>query len=385
MLAAWGVFAPSIDAGANGTRQKISGAQFGPGGKPAIYNLYNASVNVSYGLDFSGGARRELEALRAKSTYQRFVLEATYLTLCANVVTTAVAEASLRAQISATEELIGSSAKRLEVIKKQQQLGGASNADVLTQQAQLAQDRVALPALRNQLEQQRALLATLLGRLPSNPPEVALQLADLRLPAALPVSLPSQLVTQRPDVRQQEELLHQASAQIGVATSNMLPQITLSGAYGGSSSHSSTLFQGAGRAWSLSAGLTQPLFHGGQLMHKRRAAIAAYDEAGAQYRETVLVAFRNVADSLRAVSTDADTLNAVSEAAQAAAGSLAITDRQYSLGAVSYLTLLTAQRAEHQTRISLIQARAARFADTAALFQALGGGWWNRNNKEGLR
>jgi len=380
VLAAWGVLAPSIDAGANGTRQRISGAQFGPGGQPAIYNLYNASVNVTYGLDFVGGARRELEALRAQRDYQRFALEATYLTLCADVVTTAIAQASLRAQIAATQELIDSSAKRLDIINKQLQLGAASKADALAQAAQLAQDRAALPALLNQLDKQRTLLATLLGRLPSDAPDVALALGELYLPESVPVSLPSNLVNQRPDIRQQEELLHQASAQVGVATANMLPQINLSASYGGSAANSSALFQGAGRVWSLSAGITQPLFHGGQLRHKRRAAVAAYDQAAAQYRETVLNAFRNVADSLRALSADADSLNAYDQAEQAAAGSLAITDRQFNLGAASYLALLTSQRTEHQTRLALIQARASRLADTAALFQALGGGWWNRGD-----
>ncbi len=383
VLAAWGVLAPSIDAGANGTRQRISGAQFGPGGRPAIYNLYNASVNVTYGLDFAGGARRELEALRAQRDYQRFALEATYLTLCADVVTTAIAQASLRAQIAATQELIDSSAKRLDIIDKQLQLGAASKADALAQAAQLAQDRAALPALQNQLDKQRTLLATLLGRLPSEPPDASFHLSDLKLPESLPVSLPSNLVNQRPDIRQQEELLHQASAQVGVATANMLPQINLSASYGGSAANSSALFQGAGRVWSLSAGITQPLFHGGQLLHKRRAAVAAYDQAAAQYRETVLNAFRNVADSLRALTSDADSLNAYDQAEQAAAGSLAITDRQFSLGAASYLALLTSQRTEHQTRLALIQARAARLADTAALFQALGGGWWNRGDVAG--
>jgi len=378
VLAAWGVLAPAIDASAAGARQRVSGVQFGPTGEPAIYNLYNASINVSYGLDFFGRARRDLESLRAQREYRRFVLEATYLTLAANVVTTAVAEASLREQILATEQLIESSGKRLAVIEKQRQLGGASLAEVLSQRAQLAQDRATLPDLRSQLDQQRSLLATLLGRVPSDQPSAVFRLDELHLPVTIPLSLPSQLVAQRPDVRQQEELLHQASAQLGVATANMLPQITLSGSYGGSTSNFETLMQSANRVWSLSAGVTQPIFHGGQLLHERRAALAAYDEAAAQYRETVLTAFRNVADSLRALNADAETLNAVHEAHEAATASLAITDRQYALGGASYLALLAAQRTERQTRISLIQAHAARLADTAALFQALGGGPWNK-------
>ena len=375
VLAAWGVLAPSVDASADGTRQRISGAQFGPSGLPSIFNLYNASVSVSYGLDFFGGARRELESLRAQRDYQRFVLQATYLTLSANVVTAAIAEASVRAQLQATEALVAASAKRLDMIRKQQQLGGASQADVLAQQAQLAQDRANLPVLRRELDQQRSLLATLLGQLPSDQPEVAFHLADLQLPATIPISVPSDLVAQRPDVRQQEELLHQASAEVGVATSNMLPKLTLNGSYGGSTQNWDELLKASSRVWSLSASVTQPVFHGGQLFHRRRAAVAAYDQAAAQYRDTVLNAFRNVADALRALTADAETLSAVHDSHAAAAASLAITDRQYAVGAVSYLTLLTAQRTEQQTRVSLIQAQAARLADTAALFQALGGGW----------
>ena len=296
------------------------------------------------------------------------------MTLSANVVTTAVAEASVRAQIEATEQLVAASSKRLDTIRKQLQLGGASQADVLTQQTQLAQDRSTLPVLRKELDQQRSLLATLLGRLPSDQPTAEFRLSDLRLPETLPISVPSELVAQRPDVRQQEELLHQASAQIGVATSNMLPKLTLTGSFGGNSSNWDQLLKESSRVWSVSAGLTQPVFHGGQLLHQRRAAVAAYDQAAAQYRDTVLTAFRNVADSLRALTADAETLSAVHDSHAAAAASLAITDRQYAVGAVSYLTLLNAQRAEQQTRISLIQSQAARLADTAALFQALGGG-----------
>jgi NodT family efflux transporter outer membrane factor (OMF) lipoprotein len=382
-LAAWGVLAPAIDASGSGVRQRLSGAQFGPGSKSFVYNLYNASVNVSYAIDIWGGARRELEALRAQHDFQRYALEGTYLTLASNVVTTAITEASLRAQIATTERLVEASSQRLEVIKKQQRLGGASAADVLAQQAELAQDRATLPGLRDQLDKQRSLLATLLGRVPSDQPDAQFQLSDLHLPESVPVSLPSQLVTQRPDVRQQEELLHQASAQIGVATANMLPQISLSASLGASSTSSETLFRAANRTWSAGASVAQPLFHGGQLLHRRRAAIAAYDQAVAEYRETVLTAFRNVADSLQSLSDDADALGAQNDAQQTAAASLALTDRQYALGAVSFLTLLNAQRAESQAHVLLIQAQAARFADTAALFQSLGGGWWNREAHSG--
>ncbi len=377
VLAARGVLFPAVSGSASGERQRISGADFGPFGTPSTYNLYNASVSVSYALDLFGGARRDLEALEAQTDYQRYVLDAAYLTLAGNVVTTAIAEGSLRAQILATKNLIEASTRRLRIIEAQVQTGGASPADVLAEEAELAQDREALPALESQLDHERTLLATLLGRLPSEGPELKFELGDLRLPETLPVSLPSQLVAQRPDIRQQEALLHAASAEIGVATANMLPQLSLGATVGGASISAGTLFSGPNAIWSLSAGVTQPLFEGGQLLHRRRAAVAAYQAAAAQYRETVLTAFRNVADSLRALTADGETLAAAAQAEHAAAGSLAIIDRQFTLGAASYLALLTAQRTEQQSRIALIQAEAARLADTAALFQALGGADWS--------
>jgi NodT family efflux transporter outer membrane factor (OMF) lipoprotein len=376
VLAAWGVSFPAVDASAGASRQKISGAQAGLGNYSSIYNLFNASVNVSYGLDMFGGARRTLESMRSQSDYQHFALEATYLTLSANVVTTAVAEASLRAQILHTERMIEASRVRLDLIYQRQQAGLASAAEVFAQQAELGQYRATLPILRNELERQRALLATLLGQVPSDQPEATFQLSDLHLPDSVPVSLSSQLVSQRPDVRQQEELLHQASAQIGVATSNMLPQITLSGGYGSASLASNSLLNPASLSWGIAAGIVQPLVHGGQFLHMRRAAVAAYEEAAAQYRQAVLCAFRDVAESLQALTADAESVNALSEAEEAAAASLDTADRFYRQGTVGYLMVLTAQRTEHQVDIALIQAQAARLADTAALFHALGGGWW---------
>ena len=385
VLAAYAVLIPAVDATASGQRQRISGAEFGPNSPSFVYNLYNAAVNVSYGIDIWGGARRELESLKAQQDYERYALEATYLTLASNVVTTAIAEASLREQIATTERLVGASGHRLDVIKKQLQLGGASSADVLAQQAELAQDRAGLPGLRDQLDRQRSLLATLLGRAPGDQPDVQFHLSDLKLPVSLPVSLPSALVEQRPDVRQQEEVLHQASAQIGVATANMLPQLSLTASAGGSSTNSSTLLDAASRTWSVGGSISQPIFHGGRLFHQRRAAIAAYDEAFADYRQTVLTAFRNVADSLRALADDADALAEQNDAEQTAAASLSLTDRQYSLGAVSFLSLLNAQRAESQAHLLLIQAQAARYADTAALYQALGGDWASQDTSTAAR
>lgn len=378
------VLFPSIDAGISGERQKISGAAVGnPGSNINAFNLYNASVSMSYRFDIVGGGRRGLEALRSQVDYQSFQLEGAYLSLTSNIVTTAVQEALLRAQIRATQEILAVQEKQLEVVERQLQLGAVSRSDVLAQQTQLAQTRTSLPPLEKQLAQTRHRLAVLAGQLPSEAALPVFELDGLHLPQELPVSLPSSLVRQRPDIRASEALLHQASAQIGVATANLYPQITLSGNSGSETTLFRDLFASGTGVWSLGVSLLQPIFHGGELTAKRRAAIAAYDQAEAQYRETVLQAFQNVADALRTLEADAITLTAQAEAETAARNSLDITQKQFQLGAVSYLSLLNAQRQYQQALIGLVQAKAARHADTAALFQALGGGWWNRPAQAG--
>jgi NodT family efflux transporter outer membrane factor (OMF) lipoprotein len=372
------VYFPAVDAKGSVSREKFSGASFGQPGNGVIFTLYNASVDVTYSLDLFGGGRRELEALRSQVDYQRFQLEGAHLTLASNVVTAAVKEASLRAQIRSTEGIVKDLEKQLQVVERQFQLGGVSRSDVLAQQTQLAQTKVTLPPLQKALAQTRHLLAVLAGKMPGEAALPEFSLDKMNLPEELPVSLPSSLVRQRPDIRASEEVLHAASAQIGVATANLYPQITLTGSYGSESSSSDKLFSSGSSIWSLGAGLLQPVFHGGELLANRRAAVAAYDQAAAQYRETVLLAFQNVADALRALAEDARTLKAQAEAEAAARENLDLTAKQFELGGVSYLSLLNAQRQYRLAQFILIQAQAARFSDTAALFQALGGGWWNR-------
>jgi NodT family efflux transporter outer membrane factor (OMF) lipoprotein len=376
--ARFGAFFPQADASASATKQKISGASFGlPGSTSSSFTLYNASVSVSYALDLFGGTRRELEALSAQVDYQRYLLEGAWLTLTANLVTTAVQEGALRGRIEATREIVAAEEQQLALVERQFQLGGASRPDVLAQQAQLAQTRATLPALEKQLAQTRHLLAVLAGRFPAETGSLPeFDLDKMNLPRELPVSLPSALARQRPDIRAAEEFLHAASARIGVATANLYPQLTLTGSLGVEAPTPGDLFSRGSSIWGIGAGLLQPLFHGGELTAQRRAAVAVYEQAEAQYRETVLQAFRNVADVLRALEMDAQTLKAQSDAEAAARASLDLARRQFRLGAASYLTLLTAARQHQQARIGLVEARAARYSDTAALFQALGGGWW---------
>jgi NodT family efflux transporter outer membrane factor (OMF) lipoprotein len=351
------------------------------GTTPSMFNLYNASVNISYNLDLFGANKRQLEGLMAQVDYQRFEVEAAYQTLVANVVTTAITEASLRAQLKATREVLGSQQKQLDVINKQLALGGIARSIQLTQSTQLAQTQALISPLEKALELTRNQLAVYVGRLPSEAGLPEFDLDSLQLPAELPVSLPSSLVQQRPDIRASEALMHQANAQVGVATANLYPQINLTGSYGTSRIETSGI-SASSTLWNLGAGLTQPIFNAGSLNAKRRAAIAAYDLANANYRSTVLNAFKNVADSLRAIDSDAMTLQAQANAESLAKSSLDLTTQQFTIGAISYLNLLDAQRIYQQAHINLVQAQAARFTDTAALFQALGGGWWNQSDSE---
>ncbi len=368
---------PSVAATLGAQRQNASAITSGvPGG--LLYNVYNASVGVSYTIDAFGGARRELEGLQAAIDYGRYQVEAAYLSLTTNIVTTAIQEASLRAQLQATRDVIEAETRSLSLVQTQARLGAVARGTVLSQQALLAQAQATVPPLEKALAQTRHQLAVLVGRQPSDTGIPDFSLDALRLPTDLPVSLPSELLRQRPDIRAAEALLHEASAQIGVATANLYPQITLSGDVGVQALTPARLFRADNIVWSIAAGLTQPIFNGGALQARKRAAVAAFDLSAANYQQTVLTAFLGVANTLRALASDADALVAQAEAESLARQSLDLVTRQYRLGAASYFALLDAQRTWLQTRVALAQARAARLADSAALFQALGGGWWNR-------
>lgn len=375
-----GALLPRVDGNASARRQKTSGASLGqPAIEPIPFTLHSASVSISYAFDLFGGTRRELEALHAQVEYQRFQLEGAWLTLTANLVTTAVQEAALRAQIRATREIVAAEERQLGLVEQQFQFGAVPRSDVLALQAQLAQTLATLPPLEKELSRTRHRMALLAGRFPGASGMLPVfDLDGLTLPRELPVSLPSSLVRQRPDIRAAEALLHAASARIGVATANLYPQITLTGSLGSETSKVQDLFGRGTSVWGLGAGVLQPIFRGGELTAKRRAAVAAYSQAEAQYRGIVLQAFQNVADVLRALELDAQTLKAQADAEAAANASLDLARERFQLGAASYLVLLNAERQHQQARIGLVQAQAARFSDTAALFQALGGGWWNR-------
>jgi len=378
VYAAEGAFLPSFNLNETPTREKFSPASFGLPGKSSIFTIYNTNVSVSYGLDIFGGSRREVEALQAQAEYQQFQLQAARISLTANVATTYIQQASLQEQIRETENIIKLEKEQLTILQNQFNLGAIPKTAVLSQQTTLAQVEATLPGLRKSLTVQQHQLAVLTGHFPDELADDESGLDTLYLPTDLPLTIPSDLVSQRPDIRESEALLHAASAQIGVATANMLPQLNITGSYGSSALKTSDIFTKSNEVWNIAGGLTQPLFHGGTLFHERRAAVDAFKVAAAQYQGTVLKSFQNVADVLRALQYDAETLVAQNQAADAAKNSLDLARSQFKEGAISYLTLLDSERQYEQTDLSLIQAQAARYADTAALFQALGGGWWNQ-------
>jgi NodT family efflux transporter outer membrane factor (OMF) lipoprotein len=328
--------------------------------------------------DVFGANRRQVESLAAQTEMQRFALEATYITLSSNVAAAAIQEASLRAQIQATREIIAADEKSLQILRDQFRLGQAMRIDVAQQETALAQARATLPPLLLQFEQGRDLIRALVGNLPNQEVAETFELDALTLPKDLPLSLPAKIIEQRPDVRAAEAQLHAANAQVGVAVAAMLPQISITGSYGGNADQFAWMFRHGGPFWNLVGDITQPLFQGGTLLHRKRAANQALKQAAAQYQSAVITAYQNVADTLHASLSDADTLAASVEAERASKVTYDLTRRQLELGYVNTLTLLAAEAAYDQALLNRVQAQAARYADSVALFQALGGGWWHR-------
>ncbi|MGA3210021.1 MAG: efflux transporter outer membrane subunit [Terriglobales bacterium] len=381
MLAQRGAYYPSVTGGFSATHAKSS-AELSPvtSTSALTYSLYTPQVSVSFVPDVFGLNRRTVESLQAQEQQARFALVATHITLSANVVAGAIQEASLRGQVDATRELIAINTNMLQILREQRTRGYASDLDVAAQEAQLAQVVATLPPLLKQLVQQRDLLAMLAGGFPNQDLAEKFELSSLQLPQELPLSLPSQLVEQRPDVRQAEENLHSASAQIGIARANRFPSFALTADAGSMAVIFTHMFAGGTGVWDVGAGIAQPIFDGGTLMHRERAARAAYTQAAEQYRSTVLTAFQNVADTLHALQQDADALQAAGAAKDASSVTLDLTKKQLDAGYANYLALLSAEQAYQQALLNLVQAQSNRYADTAALFQAIGGGWWHRTD-----
>lgn len=379
-LAGRGAYYPSVGVGISANRQQDPPGALAPvpSSNASLYNLLTAQVSVSYMPDVFGLNRRMVESLDAQARAARYEMIATDMALAANVAVTAIQAASLRDQVQATQELAGIDAHVLSIMRYQLARGYIGRLDVAAQETQLAQVNASLPALRIQLAQQQHRLAVLAGHFPSEGADATFALADLTLPEELPLSLPSAMVAQRPDVLQAQANLHAASAQIGIAIANRLPNLTLSADAGSTALAIGRVFQSGTGFWGLGAALAAPVFDGGSLKHQERAAKAAYTQAAEQYRGTVLAAFEDVADTLTALQQDAQALQAAAAADQAAKVTLDLSQRQWKDGYAGYLAVLNAEQAALQARIGLVQAQASRYADTVALFQALGGGWWHR-------
>lgn len=403
-----GFFYPSVQASYSPSRTKLAGNMGGnspgiqgdgsviatkantpasqggsaPFNAPVIYNFHTAQLSIGFVPDVFGSNRRQVESLQAQADTQRFALEAARITLATNLVAAAIQEASTRAQISTVKRQIEINQRALAILKQQQALGFSSGLDVAAQEATLAQTEQVLPPLTRQLEQTRDLIRVLVGNRPDQEVDESFVLDDLHLPASLPLSLPSQLVRQRPDVRAAEEQLHAASANVGVAIADRLPQFSITATAGGEASHFGQMFWGSGKFFSVTGLASQTLLDGGTLLHHQRAAEEALVQAEAQYRATALSAFQNVADTLHAINTDEDFYSAAFRSEQAAYRSFELTRKQLEMGAVSGLNLINAEQIWLQSSLNLVQAKAGRLGDSAALFQALGGGWWNR--KDGL-
>jgi NodT family efflux transporter outer membrane factor (OMF) lipoprotein len=348
---------------------------------PLYYNFQTAEFVVGFVPDVFGSNRRQVESMAAQTEAQRFALEATYITLASNVAAAAIQEASLRAQIAATNRIIAAYQKSLDILRDQFRLGQAMRIDVAAQETALAQAKATLPPLQKQFEQTRDLIRALVGNLPNEDVPQTFELDALQLPPELPLSLPAKIIEQRPDVRQAEAQLHSANAQVGVAVAAMLPTFPITGSYGGNADQFSWMFRSGGPFWNLVGAATQPLFEGGTLLHKKRAAVQALKQAAAQYQSTVITAYQNVADSLHASLSDADAFAADVAAEAAAKVAYDLIRRQLDVGYVNRLALLSAETTYQNAVLNRVQAEAARYGDTVTLFQALGGGWWNRKPK----
>lgn len=406
VIAQQGFFYPTVGVSYSPSRNKLAGNMGGnspglqgngtvistysnPAGPkfngPAYYSFHVAQLTVGYVPDVFGLQKRRVESAQAQEQMQQMQLHATYVTLASNLVAAAFQEASLRAQLTAVKKVIALNHENLLIMRRQMTLGFLAEIDVAAQEATLAQAEQALPPLQNQLEQTRDLIRALAGNTPDQDVPETFELSELHLPEELPLTLPSTLVEQRPDVRIAEAQLHDASAQYGVAIANRLPQFSIQAGMGGAATAPDWMFRAGGGFFNLAGNIAQTIFDGGTLKAQSRAAEQALIQAGAQYRGTVIAALQNVADTLHAIESDAAAFKAAQDAEQASKKLLALTQAQYQLGYVGYQNLLIAEQNYQLSTLSLVQAQTARLGDTAALYQALGGGWWNTPAKNSER
>ena len=372
---------PTVTADFNPTRQKVAGQLASPmASNSYIYNLHTAQLNASYTLDLWGANKRQIESLKAQEEASRYSTEVTYLTLVSNVVNAAIQEAVLREQIRITQTMIERQHQLTKIILKARALGQMSEADVATQQSAEANVEASLPPLQKQLAIQRDLIKALVGSYPSDHLDAEFTLDRLNLPEQLPQVVPSSLLERRPDIRVSEAMMQSASSNIGVAKANRLPNISLSAGIGSSAEKLSHLFASTTEFWSLAANLTQPIFDSGALKHKENLAKSAYEATVAQYKSTVISAFQNVGDVLQSIQNDQQGYDLVLNAASKNKKSFDLAQKQYKFGDISRVTLLPIEQNYLQSQLAVAQAQGNRLQDSAALFQALGGGWWSSSS-----
>jgi len=381
LQAGYGLFFPQLGLGMAASRERTAPIEQGLHTPSSVFNVVTLSAGISYDLDLFGGNRRVLEGLVAQADYQRFASRAAYVTLSANVVNTVVARAAYLAQLQATEQLIGLQQQQLAAIQAQVKAGTAPYTAALSVRSLISSAEAARAALKQQISQTQNLLSSLQGKFPAEASAPSPDFDQLRLPAELPLSLPSELVRQRPDILQSEAQLHASSANIGVATAAMYPHITLSGSVGQAGTSLANLPDASGRFWSGGPAVSLPVFEGGTLWYQRAAAQDAFQVAQANYRQTVLTAFAQVATILEALAHDEQVWQAQSDALHYADEALQSATAGFHSGLGSYLDVLTADIQYHQASIATVQAKAQRYQDTVALFAALGGGWWNDTGK----
>jgi NodT family efflux transporter outer membrane factor (OMF) lipoprotein len=377
VLAAVGAQLPQVDLAAGVGRQAIDVAPNGLARGPAPVNVFLMSPTVSYTVDAFGALRRTVEAQAAQADVADYEVAAAYLTLCGNIATQAINIASIRAQIKTVGDIIADDEQNLKLVKTAQSGGTVTMVDVTTAQTQLDNDRAQLPPLRQQLSVARDALTVYVGRTPADwsPPDFDLD--GLNLPSVVPVSLPSAMVRQRPDILAAEATLHADAALVGVATANLYPKFTLTASILQEAIEINHFFSPEFMGWSAIAQLTAPIFHGGTLTAQQRASVDALNAAWATYRQTVIVAFGQVADQLQALSHDNEAVKNNQAALASAEQALKLARLSYQAGNSTLLQILDPQRAREQAQLGLVRAEAQRLTDTAQLMVALGSGWWN--------
>lgn len=378
LVAAGGLY-PQVDFGASVERQRNNFQAFGielfP---PKEFNTFSFGPTVSYNFNPAGPSRHEVERQQALEDFQNHELKGAYLTLTGSAVTEAITIASLNAQIKAVNDMLADDQTNLKLVQDMVKAGAGTDLDVQTANSQLASDRTMLPPLRQQLSVAQHALAVLVGKTPANwqPPDFALD--QLQLPRELPVSLPSALARQRPDILQAEAQFRASAAAVGVANAALYPQFTLSADVMQTFLKPERIFDPVSNVWAVAANMAAPVFHGGSLQAQKREALDEYDASVATYQQTMLSAFGQVADSLDALAHGAEQLSAEQTAFQSASSTVDLTRRSFQLGNATLLQVLDAQRQLQQARLGLARAEAQRFLDSTQLFVALGGGWWNQ-------